>query len=178
MSKKRLLLISIVACIILIGGIFTAMFFREKPAIIIELAIYGNASIRGQYFTLDDKGVLRSYYGERYGYRLTSERSSKYMERVQLSSRKRLSEEELSNLMNMIDHFNSGWTVEFHDGSVIEFLYKDIYIRDRYPVHGLSSDIWKTSPFHRMVREILRLSGFDDKTGIYGRAMRDMERRR
>jgi hypothetical protein len=151
--KKKILLPTIIAvCTVLVAGAFI-MLFREKPTIILELAIYDDMVLDNTYyFTLDDRGVLRSYYGRRYGYRLTSERPSHYMRRVRESSSKNLDEEEMANLMPLLDNLDKSeqFSVSVMGGWFMELLYNDR--------PHLASFSHYDSAHIMVVREIARLS--------------------
>jgi hypothetical protein len=155
MNKKKLLLISIVACVALVAGIFATIFFREKPTIIMELAIYGGLS-NTIYYTLDENGVLRSYHGERWGGGLTSELPGKFMVKVQSSTRTKLSEDELSNLIRLLDDLGEGWIDGYSGSGRLELLYNDdvyfmlpLYNPGRY--------------FTRLLWELRKLTGMPEE---------------
>jgi hypothetical protein len=154
MNKKKLLLISIVASIALVAGALI-MTFREKPTIIMELAIYGGSS-RTTYYTLDENGVLRSYLGERYGYKFTSERPGKYMRKVQSSTRTKLSEEEMSNLIHLLDDLGEGRISNTSGGIWLELLYNDdVYFM--WPLFNTGGS------FVRLLWELRKLTGVPEE---------------
>jgi hypothetical protein len=161
MKKKiYLLLISITACTALIGGIFLTRLFREDPIIIMELAIYDETRLDGTYyFTLDENGVLRSYHGARFGYRLTTERPGKYMRRVRSSTRTKLNEEEMSMMIHLLDRLGRRGGVDIYrsGGRWLELIYNsedgEVYFRVSPPPPG-SND-----RFAVFLRELRKLTG-------------------
>jgi hypothetical protein len=152
MKKKMLLPTIIAVCTVLVAGAFI-MLFREKPTIILELAIYRGDVLDGtHYYTLDDKGALRSYFGRRYGYRLGE---GKFMRKTQESSRKFLSEEDMSNLRLMLVKLEESDVkiMQPSSGWIAELIYNDeLYLSSTYFTHVY---------FSMVVEEIVRLSPMD-----------------
>jgi hypothetical protein len=157
MNKKKLLLVSIVASVVLVVGVFATLFFREKPTIIMELAIYSDVSMSGTYyFTLDDKGVLRSYYGTRWAGPLRAPLPGKFMVKVQSSTRTKLNEEEMSMMIRLLDDLGGGRIEDFSGGTRLELLYND-------DVYFMLSLCHINRYFTRLLWELRKLTGMPEE---------------
>jgi hypothetical protein len=156
MNKKKLLLISIVACVVLVSVVLI-MFFRGKSTRLLELTIYDDLALaKTYYFTLDERGVLRSYFGTRYGNVFASDRHDKYMEIVRESSRKKLSEEEMANLKLMLiklEESEATKILDFNGGRPAELLYNNEFYRTLFRTPAGSVRLAE------LVEELVRLSG-------------------
>jgi hypothetical protein len=149
MNRKKLLLIIISACIIIsIAGIIVIMVFREKPAIIMELAIYDDVNtFQTYYFTLDENGVLRSYYGRRWAGPLRAPLSGKFMVKVQSSTRTKLNEEEMSLMIHLLDRLGRRGGVDIYrsGGRWLELIYNsedgEVYFRLSPPPRGSNCNL-------------------------------------
>jgi len=167
MKKKFLLPVSIIVCIILVGGIFTIMIFREEPTRILTFALYDDiARDETYYVTLDNKGVLHSYYGSRYG---NSIRRDKFMRRVRASSKKILNEQEITRLMLLLDNFIQSDDIKyvnFNGGIPAVLLYNDEvymfpYVSPSEHFRMLEFEQYRMSineHFRILVEELIKLS--------------------
>ena len=159
MNKKRIIICCIlfVVFLVVVGILIAINYSTHNTSHIMRFAIYPTGSDQTYYFTLDKDGVLKVEFGTRKKHDIKSIKRLNFMEEVRESSEKKLTEDELQNLMelaNAVDFLNYNLKKHIvYGGNYIVFLYNgriheahDAFDRDSIAFTALTEKFIELSP--------------------------------
>ena len=156
MCKKKKIYACLLICVAIacIGGvIIISVFFKHNTNAVVRLAIYTHDNReKTYYFVLDDEEYLSCTFGIRNHEDIGQ---NDFIRISQATSKIRVSEEEFSYVMRLLNELEANKSSyvhdDFHGGLRVGLLFNDVLYEDIY--WDIESEL-----FERIVDEIVRLS--------------------